>query len=312
MRTILMNLCKVWALILHNDHGYVTFGEPDGGSSGEPEGGEGEPGGTTVQWPEGFDETLMPHKDSTLKNFINDKGEINHASVLKSYIHAQGIIGKDKITIPDGSFTEDQWTDTFQKLGLPELEKYDVKNNLPEGVEANEELFKSVREVAHKAGILPRQLQPLLDHFNNTVGEQFKAQALQAEQENNTANEALKKEWGTAYEKNLKLADEGLKQFASQEELKAFEEAGYFNNPLMKKLFAKVGDALGEDTFDDRTKNSIILTQDQAREEITSYYKADHPFMNRGHAQHQYYQNRMLQLQEILHGNKPVQPAVVQ
>ena len=65
--------------------------------------------------------------DASLEN-IND---IN--SLAKGYVHAQRMVGADKIALPGKYATEDDWQQVYTKLGRPESpENYELNYNLPE------------------------------------------------------------------------------------------------------------------------------------------------------------------------------------
>ena len=95
--------------------------------------------------------------ESSLQNFT-DAGQL-----AKSYIHAQRMVGADKMPVPTKNFTDDDWKETFTKLGVPASpDKYDVNYNLQEG--ATDQPVKDFISHAHTLGLLPQQLQGVLDY----------------------------------------------------------------------------------------------------------------------------------------------------
>ena len=49
---------------------------------------------------------------------LSDIKDVN--SLAKSYVHAQKMIGADKIVMPNDKSTDDEWNDFYEKLGRPE------------------------------------------------------------------------------------------------------------------------------------------------------------------------------------------------
>jgi hypothetical protein len=282
-----------------------------GGSDGGGNAGDNGSGGPapTFSFPDGVtDEEVLSSGDTVFKNFWKD-GKLDQNAVLKSYIHTQRLIGGEKMVIPNNNSSDEQWRDTFHKLGLPaDIEGYEVKNNLPEGHQANEKLFNGFKEVAHKAGILPNQAQSVIDYFNQTVAEQVKASNQSYIAEREAEAQALKDKWGQAYDRKLKAAEYGIEQFASEDQIKYFAEMGLMEDPKFTELWAAVGESLSEDGFagDDGRPTGDQMTPDEIRKEIQGMYHKDHPFKNPKHPEHKRATDRFLKLQTMLHGNKVV------
>ena len=148
----------MFLLLLNNNNGnFLGTGEPEPGS-GEPEPGAGD----NYKYPESLDKEY--HGNPTLLKYVNkETGEFDSANIMKALIHSSKAIGADKMLVPNNEFTDEQWKDHFKKSGLPELDKYEVANNVAEGVQTNEDMLKGFKAAAHEAGILPKQAQAVLD-----------------------------------------------------------------------------------------------------------------------------------------------------
>jgi hypothetical protein len=272
----------------------------DGGESGDDpsDGGQGE----EISYPDGFDETLKGN--ATLEKFLNeDKKSFNYANLMKSHVHLQGLLGKDKISIPDENTTPEQMRELFTKLGLPEEDKYKLENKLPEGYEANQELYDGFKKAAYELNILPDQAQGIMDFFNDQVVKQYDAQSDQARHQYESDKKKLQDEWGGDYERNLKIADVGLEEFASDEEIKLLEQTGITNNPVFTKIFNKVGQALNkEGSFHDDVQKKFGMSKQEIQDEIHSMFKPGHPYMNKMHPGNKAAHEKMQKLQELLVG----------
>ena len=282
----------------------------DGGSGkGEPTGGGADPDGgqqPTINYPEGLDKEL--HGNASFEAFINSEGNINYADLMKSYVHQKGLLGKDKIIVPNKDTTEDQWQEIHSKLGLPKRDEYKVDNKLPEGLEADDKMFAGLVDVAHKSGILPRQLQPIVDYFNAKMGESVSTSNAQYEAEIKEQVDSLKSEWGQGYDSNIKKADAALKNFADEAMIEALTKSGVLQDPNLTKLFAKIGEGLQEDnTFLDDAKRTYGMTPDEAKIKLHEFYKKETAlgaaFLSKSHPDNSWAKKEFMKLQEIIHGN---------
>lgn len=282
-----------------------------GNEGGTPPNGDGNgaggntDGGITYQYPEGLDPSF--HGNPTLLKYANEEGKFNQAEIAKALIHASSAIGADKMIVPNKNFTEEQWVETFRKLGVPEsIDDYEVKNNLPEGMKGNDDLLKGFRELAHKAGVLPRQAQQILDFYNEFAGNDAKAQAA-AYRESLEADQAkLKQEWGNGFEKNMNLAEQALDHFfPDAADKKALIETGFLDTIEGTKFFKRLGDSLSEDHFRPEAQGGFGDTI----QELDAKIKAVHGEMTEMGKFHPQYQAKLQEYQNLLnkrHGTKPV------
>ena len=189
--------------------------------------------------------SLIPEEykeEKALSNFNNME------DLLKSYLHAQKMVGANKIAVPNKMATEDDWKEVFKKLGAPEKPddyKYSFKED-----EINPEQLKSFNETAHKLGLLPKQAENLIKFYQemNSVGEQSKLQTAQAKQLE--AESLLKKEFGAEYGKRLdqakRLASETFgKELLNNTILQDGSRLG--DNVEIIRAFTMLADKLSED-----------------------------------------------------------------
>ena len=60
--------------------------------------------------------------EPSLRNFTDAAG------LAKSYVHAQKMIGADKLPLPGKSATDEEWNNVYQKLGRPNAaDQYDFQ-----------------------------------------------------------------------------------------------------------------------------------------------------------------------------------------
>ena len=135
--------------------------------------------------------SLIPESfkdEKSLENFDNME------DLLKSYLHAQKMVGADKIPVPNKFATDEDWKEVFTRLGAPkspEDYKYSFKDD-----EVDPNQLKTFNETAHKLGLLPKQAEALVKYYNDLnkgQSEQLESQAIEAQTKTETE---LKKEFG--------------------------------------------------------------------------------------------------------------------
>ena len=255
--------------------------------------------GDNYKYPESLDKEY--HGNPTLLKYVNkESGEFDSGNIMKALVHASKSIGADKMLRPNKDFTPDQWKQHHKDSGLPEFEKYDVTNNVGEGISTNDELLAGFKKKAHEMGVLPSQAQGILDFFNTTTIEQagVSQQAAKTAFEEGITN--LRSEWGGAYESRVANSYKALEQFADTEEIAGLKAAGLLDSPVMAKVFDKIAKSFQEDTiFDDETQANHGTTPADLEDKIASFYKPDHAFMNSTHPQNAHYAKEMQRMMEM-------------
>ena len=106
--------------------------------------------------------SLIPNEykeDKALANF-EDMNQF-----VKSYLHAQKMVGLDKIPVPNKYATDEDWKEVYKRLGAPEKpDQYKYK--FDKGQEVDENTLKSFNEVAQRNGLLPKQAENLVKFYN--------------------------------------------------------------------------------------------------------------------------------------------------
>lgn len=236
--------------------------------------------------------------ESSLQNFT-DAGQL-----AKSYIHAQRMVGADKMPVPTKNFTDDDWKETFTKLGVPSSpDKYDVQYNLQEG--ANDQPVKDFISHAHTLGLLPKQLQGVLDYYGNL--EQTSLDNAQKDQELNRVNNetALRKEFGLAYDKKLNQANDVFKNFFAEElaEVKLQDGTSIGNHPGFIKALATMSEKFSEDTISAGQESAGgLLTPQEAQKEVSKIMgDLKHPYWIKEHPNHDAAVKEVADLNNMIH-----------
>ena len=109
-------------------------------------------------WRSQIPEEIAGHKSLET---IKDVG-----SLAKGFVHAQSMIGADKVVIPPASATPDEWTDFYAKTGRPEEPAgYELGD-----VDIDEDTGNWFKDLAHSAGLRPDQAQKLMNGYLERAG----------------------------------------------------------------------------------------------------------------------------------------------
>ena len=166
-------------------------------------------------------------------------------SLAKSYLHAQGLIGKKGVFPPGEKATDEEYAKFYDSIGRPPLDKYELAP--PQGKEVDADDLKWLKETAYQNGMVPKQAQGLLakwvERNEAKINEQKKAFSESQEKE----IQSLKAEWGEGFDKQLSLANLAIKELGDQGFVDYLKKTGLANDVTLTKYLAKVGKALGED-----------------------------------------------------------------
>ena len=190
------------------------------------------------------------------------------ADGMKMLVHAQRMVGRDKVALPGADAPEEDWAAVYDRLGRPASpEDYALTppEGMPEHLAIDEELTGRFREQAHKLGLLPGQVQGLYAWF---MGEQAQG-ADAAGQAMEAAGTELRKEWGAAYERNLEAARRAGRLLGGDGLLRHLEQSGIGNDPQVIRALARAGRLLAEaDAPDAGAADGFSRTGEGARAEI--------------------------------------------
>lgn len=196
-----------------------------------------------------FDHQYLPEKWKDEYSTISRYKNVDN--VVKALVEGRKRFGDpDKlleVPIPPGEDASKEDVAKYEKaharwrkaIGAPEsADGYKITpepEDIPEGMEWNDGIEKSFREVAHKLDLSQTQAKELMK-FHVELQKMGFAQNQEAIEHQINANQAeLQKEWGGLYRENIKFAERGAKilgvksfnpQFSIPEYTRAFAEAG--------------------------------------------------------------------------------------
>lgn len=242
-------------------------------------------------------------KDLIPESFKEEKSLSNFNNMedfVKSYLHAQKLIGTDKISIPNKHATEEDWNEVYKKLGAPEKPedyKYNIKDQDLDQAQVSE-----FNKTAHKLGLLPKQAEGLIkfyNEFNNNIAESQEDQAAQSQLVTETE---LKKEFGPQFAKRLdqakRLAVNSLgSEFLENTFLKDGSRLG--DNLSVIKAFSNLADKLSEDEIV-KGEGSSYLTANEIEKEINELTQEGSSYWSKTHPNHSKSVQEVFKLREML------------
>lgn len=179
--------------------------------------------------------------------FIQNKGWDDPVKPIQAYKNLEkfhGVPADQLIKLPKSFDEEGALDPVYDRLGRPASpDKYEIK--LPEGVQADDTRMNLVKQVAHKIGLNPKQLQALAEADAKYMGEATKAYEAERAQKMEAEVNALQKEWGTHFEERAELGRRFVRNslpagIDKEATLSAIE--GAIGTALTLKLFANAGE----------------------------------------------------------------------
>jgi hypothetical protein len=236
----------------------------------------------TVSIPDNWKDALPAEfKDEPSLKAIGDV-----QTLVKSYIHSQKMVGKNKLTIPDQHATEDDWRQFYHKIGLPQkFEEYNFE--IPKDAQFEDGFVTQLKDQAYKAGILPKQMGQLVDWYSKANNEALKAMEQKQQAEVQERIGSLKQEWGQAFNQKVQMAQRALKATGlGGEVFDWLNETGLGDEPMLIKLFAALGEMVKEDTLGDADVGQALTPKElQGRINEILGDKA-HPVHQKTHPNH--------------------------
>lgn len=232
------------------------------------------PAPAASSWTTGLDEVTT--------GYVQNKGWDTPAKAIDSYRNLEKLLGADKannaVIIPKPEADAKEWGAIYDRLGRPAgPEGYDVK--FPDG--GNKEAQQAILAKAHELGLTKAQAEGLFGELNTRAMTQAQAAQADAQARFQQEDQALRSEWGQAYNAHLMQAQAAAKGLGLDAPT-IDKLAGAMGHKATLSLLQKIGATMGEDAFAsaDTTGFSAAMTPGQAKAQIQSFM-ADKNFVSR-------------------------------
>ena len=206
--------------------------------------------------------------------------------LAKSYIHAQKLVGADKIPVPNKFATDEDWQAVYSKLGRPENpDAYEF--NLKENSNIDENALKGFKETAHKNGLLPKQAEAIMNFYNDMTQNYIEDLNSKSEQGRINAEQTLKKAWGAAFDNKVQQASTIANKYINDDfaHLTLSDGTKIGDHPDFIKAFANIANDLGEDKLV-AAQGPQYMTPAEIDKQIASLQQEGSAYWNKNHPGH--------------------------
>ena len=230
--------------------------------------------------------------DKSLENIKDIEG------LAKSYVHAQKMVGADKIPVPNKYATDKDWDAVYEKLGRPKSAD-GYKFDLPQDKKVDEASLKEFSTQAHKLGLLPGQAQGMVKFYNEMTAKSLQDADGKALAAREASEKALKQEFGQAYDQKVTQAATLAKSVGATDILNRNLEDGtkLGDHPDMIKVFAQLASKMGEDSIV-QASGPTYLTPSQIEKQIGELTQTGSAYWDKNHPNHQLAVQEVLALRE--------------
>ncbi len=256
-------------------------------------------------WRESLPEDLRDHKSLQHYGTVND--------LAKSHVHAQQMIGKDKIVRPGQSATDEEWREVYAKLGMPSTSSeynFDKNAGLGEGMEVDENLLGWFTDTAHRVGLNNNQAQALLELWNENTAEITNLSEEGARQSQENSAMELRNEWGNAFDANLNLSKTVLNEFYDGSDTNEFldqqltDGSRIGDNPSFIKMMSSIGtfikSKIGEDSIKG-LEGTTVKNPNDLQDELNQLMDLSGPYGDKRHPEHASYVRKVSEIHEQLY-----------
>ena len=190
-------------------------------------------------WTEGLAEDAQ--------GYVENKGWKGADQMLDSYRNlekAMGAPGESVLTLPKDAEDSEAWGAVYSKLGRPEdAAGYELSG--PEVPEGGIDLTPDLANWAHEAGLSKTQAQSIYAKYNGRLEEATQQFEQQRAERNASDEQALRKEWGNAWEENIAAGTRFRQKFGLDDAKMDKLESALGLRGLLE-LSAEIGRGLGE------------------------------------------------------------------
>ena len=244
----------------------------------------------TTDWKASLSEEVR--SDKSLENIKDIEG------LAKSYVHAQKMVGSDKIPVPNKYATDKDWDAVYEKLGRPKSAD-GYKYDLPQDKQVDEASLKEFSSQAHKLGLLPSQAQGMVKFYNEMTAKSIQDADSKALAARETSTKELKQEWGQAFDQKINQAATLAKSVGATElfDTNLADGTKLGDHPVMIKAFAELAGKMGEDTIT-QASGPAYLTPNQIEKQIGELTQPGSAYWDKNHMNHQAAVQEVLALRE--------------
>lgn len=175
------------------------------------------------------------------------KGWKTADDAVRSYHNLEkmrGVPPERLLTIPDKAEDIEGWGKVYERLGRPATQE-----DYP--ITGDKEFVSSMQKAFHEAGLTMKQAQAVVENYAGIMNKFQENSNKQYDTESELQHNALKEEWGSAFDERIELAKRGARYLAKdgtfdKDTLDNIERTIGFGKTA--KFMAKIGELFREDS----------------------------------------------------------------
>lgn len=248
-------------------------GQPGDGQQGQ-QGQQGQNPGEGQQGQQGNWYDDLPEASRSVlehKGWLKDNPVDALNSVTESYQNLERMRGMPAdrlVELPGEDAGDDAWKEVFRKLGAPDSpDGYEIP--VPENLGENA-LADKAKNWFHEAGITPKQAEIISNRWNEEMTSLVEGQQAETQAKRTADVDALKKDWGDAFEKRVNQSAGVMESLGfSEQDVEAMRNA--IGTKRMTEMFFDISTKVGEDSFQSGEGSQTMsggMTPEQAKAEI--------------------------------------------
>ena len=207
-------------------------------------------------------------------------------------VNAQKLVGADKVLMPRDNWGESEWNEWDSRMGVPENGEsylYAGSDQKPEDFEGSP--VQKILNAAKEHHIPAEMMRNLVRSVTEIDASESSAASMNQEESLANAESTLRKEFGASYDKKLELANRAVLESAGNEmeefrQLKLADGTYAGDNPLLVRMFSRIGEFYSEDTFvGEKSQKRFSMTPDEARDRYEKLSRTEARF-DSNHPEH--------------------------
>ncbi len=224
------------------------------------------------------------------------------ASLAKSYLNAEKMIGRDKIPMPQ---TAEEFTSVFKRLGMPDTAdeyKLTPPKDIPAGFNYPPEAEKDFRNMVHDLELTQAQAEKLYNNIwvsqlKNFAGHNESVSHMKAD-----CNKTLEQAWGNDVEPQMNIAMQAAEKLFSPETVEMMKET-FGNSASLLMDLNKLGTNLVEDGVLTGAGANTGITPQQLVHKVEELM--GHPaYLDKHHVEHKSIVDQVYSLRQKQNGGK--------
>lgn len=216
-----------------------------------------------MKWKEQIPSDVLETGTKVFDSFPDD--EEGFKNLLKSYQHAQSLVGEDRVKVPNDKSTPEEIKKFREKIGVPQdKDSYEI-----EGVD--EEFSGKLKELGITEGLTKKQMASVSKVISENIKAKDEEDRRRTETKKREVEEALRKDLGDDYELKIKAVNSMVNQLGSDSFQKFAETELGQNADVVKFLIAISDKFIAEDSSPGKDRSFEIFGQgspDRAKAEM--------------------------------------------